>query len=160
MCTASSKYSGSLIKSLILDWKVHPFAKSWISTVFMSLKSLHTFVLHLNLATGTHLMHTPVCTSQVKLEEFQEREWVNKQTAAASQIWAQDGNSAPPYVQLTEIQRSARGRGLEKPLWSSKEQLYVSSVLRLRQTSLLCWLTDLEQICTLPCLLWSWALCC
>lgn len=80
MCTASSKYSGSLIKSLILDWKVHPFAKSWISTVFISLKSLHTFVLHLNLATGTHLRHTPVCTSQVKLEEFQERNgWTGKQ---------------------------------------------------------------------------------
>lgn len=115
MCTASSKYSRSLINSLVLDWKVHPFAKSCISTVLMSLKSLHTFFLHLNLATGTHPRHTPVCTSQIKLEEFQEREWVNRQTAAASQIWAQDGNcpSSCPAHRDPEI---SKGEGVGKAI--------------------------------------------
>lgn len=50
-----------------------------------------------------------MCTSQVRLKEFQEQRWVNRQTAAASQIRAQDVNTAPTYAQLTAIQRLARG---------------------------------------------------
>lgn len=60
--------------------------------------------------------------------------WVNRQTAAASQIPAQDGNSAPTHAQLTEVQRS---RGFPKLLWNSKNQLYASRVLRQTLSALL-----------------------
>lgn len=145
MCITSSECSRSFIKSLILIRKVFyendPFARSCIITLFMSLKSFNTlFFLPLNLAPGTCPRHTPECSSQVRLEEFQERGWVNRQRAAASQIPARDGNCpcSCPAHRDPEISKGDSG----KLLWNSQEQFYASTVLSQALSNLTAVLVD------------------
>lgn len=169
MCTASLKYSGSFIKSLILNWKLHPIC--WVRhkhCLYVLQELPHSFSLQLNLAQA-HIPHTHLWALLRSISGVSERGWVSRRTAAASQIWAQDGNSAPTWVQLTEIQRSSRGvwkalvehKGAALSIQGGQAQSNLSAVLADRPGANLLYSLPFHDLCCWSgpwfLNLWAWA---